>query len=953
MIKRSNAKLAGIVAGGFLLVCSWQVMAANDGRFGVLLPDQMQQQIAVRNAPKGEDEPLDDPAIELALPVEDVVSEPAGESLSEIEKKVAETLDPISLEEKIQQQVVQSELEQFGYDLFSTTPTTFAPVEGIPVPPDYIIGPGDTFLLQVFGPTDVEYRLVVTREGKLLVPEIGDIQVAGMTFEEAKLTLRETIARLRIGVKAVVTLADLHTIQVMMVGDVSRPGAYTVSGLSSLLNTLITTGGIKRSGTLRDVQVRRNGELIARMDIYKVLLSGYDDSNIYLRQGDVVFVPPIGNTIGVAGEVQRPAIYEMRGETTVDEVIALAGGLLPTASPELSHIERITDSGLRTLVAANLKKTGGQINVKNGDLIRIFPVLKKMDQVVLLSGHVLIPGGYEFRPGMRISDVITSPAQLRQSADYLSGMIMREVPASRQFEAVYFKLDDVINRPRGKGDLLMQARDQIFVFDTDSNRARQLQDPVQKLTRQATPYQPPEIFETRGFFKHAGKYPLQRGLRLLDVIDITGGLQAGVDLDYCLLFRKDMKNGKAEFIQLNLHQARQDRLADHNPLIQPEDRIYLFDDRTNRSDLISDDIDMIKKQTRYGDLSAIVRISGAVMQPGTYPLVPGMRLQDLISAAGGMREEAYGYSASLTRHELLQGEFSVSDHLDVRLNRNDGMDYDLSLILSAYDHLILRTKPEWSDSPKLVTVSGEVTYPGKYQVDKRETLCGLVRRAGGFTEDAYLFGAVFTRESVRQREQEAMDKVFDELDDVLVDVHISPGFEKDQKLPVNKSSWDIYRVLKMLKRPQAVGRMVIDLQTAVARCEEGADFILEDGDKLIVPKFKDEVSVAGQVYYPSSHQYRDDRAALDYINLSGGTRELAKPQHAYIMQANGEVMTARQDGLFSWFDSPLNVKVTPGSTIFVPLSVDRINDRELSQSWIDLIYKLTLSAASLNYLFND
>ncbi|MBT8440196.1 MAG: SLBB domain-containing protein, partial [Gammaproteobacteria bacterium] len=382
--------------------------------------------------------------------------------------------------------------------------------------------------------------------------------------------------------------------------------------------------------------------------------------------------------------------------------------------------------------------------------------------------------------------------------------------------------------------------------------------------------------------------------------------------------------------------------------------IYVFDHEIDRVELIKADIERIKKQTGYGDLSPIVRVAGKVVKPGTYPLVPGMRVKDLLVAAGGMKEDAYGLNASLSRHELVNGEFSKTENITVKLQDSSAYSFNAEAILHPYDHLVLREKPEWNSKPKLVQIDGEVLYPGQYQVGKRDTLCSLVQRAGGFTEDAYLFGSVFLRESVRKREQEAMNRIFDQLDDLLVDVHISPGYGKDQKLPVNKNAHDLQKVIRQLKRPQAVGRMVIDVETAVKNCDEVADLVLEDGDRFIVPSYKEEVSVVGQVYHPTSHQYRDERAAFDYINLSGGTKEFAAREHMYIVQANGEVMTARSSvSGWGWLRSPTNVKVTPGSTIYVPLSVDRINSREFAQSWVELVYKLAISAASLKFVFED
>jgi len=334
-------------------------------------------------------------------------------------------------------------------------------------------------------------------------------------------------------------------------------------------------------------------------------------------------------------------------------------------------------------------------------------------------------------------------------------------------------------------------------------------------------------------------------------------------------------------------------------------------------------------------------------------MVPGMRIKDLIKAAGGMKEDAYGTTATLSRQSILDDDYTRTDSISISLtNKNPLLDTTES-ILHPYDHLVLRTKPEWVEKPKQVTIEGEVIYPGRYRVDKRETLCSLTQRVGGFTEDAYLFGTVFMRESVRKKEQKALDRVFGQLDKLLAEVHLSPGVEKNEKMPQEQSAKDTYDVIKQLTPEKALGRMVIDLKGAVTTCDETSDIVLEDGDHIIVPKYQDDVSVIGQVYFPTSHKFQSKRAALDYINLSGGTKELAQREHAYIVQANGEVMSVRSGAsTWGWLLSPANAKVTPGSTIFVPLSVDRINGREFTETLVDLFYKITLGAASVNFLFD-
>ncbi|MEM7421668.1 MAG: polysaccharide biosynthesis/export family protein, partial [Pseudomonadota bacterium] len=269
---------------------------------------------------------------------------------TQLEQNVSQSLRPVTLEEEIQQQRVQSKLELFGYEMFNSVATTFAPVSDMPVPYDYVIGPGDTFTIQAFAATNVQYNLTVTREGMLLIPDAGAVNLSGLTFEEAKVVISEAIETRRIGIKTIVTLSEFRSIQIMLVGEVSKPGSYSVSGFSTLINALVSSGGVKRTGSLRNIQVKRHGSVVATFDLYALLLKGDDSANIYLRQGDLIFVPPVGPTVGIAGEILRPAIYELANEQNVSEILSLAGGLLPTANAKNAQIERVSNSGMYTLM---------------------------------------------------------------------------------------------------------------------------------------------------------------------------------------------------------------------------------------------------------------------------------------------------------------------------------------------------------------------------------------------------------------------------------------------------------------------------------------------------------------------------------------------------------------------------------------------------------------------------
>jgi protein involved in polysaccharide export with SLBB domain len=919
-----------------LLVCLGQLSFANS------LPERQQKQAAINAASTGQDLPLQD--VPLGVVKQMIIEE--LEEPSEIEKKISETLKPIDLTEKSRDQKTQLSLEQFGYDIFNTLTTTFAPVAGIPVPEDYTIGPGDTFILKIFSVTDLEYRLVVNREGQLLVPEIGAIQVAGLSFSEVKELIKESIDRVRVGVKTIVTLAELHSIQILMVGEVKQPGTYTVSGLSSLLNTLIQTGGIKRTGSLRSIVVKREGREVANFDLYELLLRGNDTGNIHLRQGDIVFVKPIGKTVSIAGEVHRPAIYETDNEQNVDQLIDLAGGLLPTAAKSTVMIERVSDKESYQLISADLTQRGGDIDVKNGDLIKVLPVLDRVENVVLLGGHVLKPGAFQWSEGLTVTDVVGDISSLKLGADLSVAMIERENLSNKRTEVFYFNLERALGIPSSPENIVLKPRDRVVIFNTHNPRTDQLRSLVQRLERETFASSIPPLVQVKGFVRHGGTYPLAKKMTLLDLVEYSGGFQVGTDQSYVVLVRTDPKTMLVDVTALDLNKHS------YNPVLASGDELYLFGRDSDRSTILSPVIEKLRSQSSKDKPTQLVNISGSVRSSGTYPLNAGMRVEDLLIAAGGLKEQAFNSEATLARRSIIENEFSRVDQYDVALTERDNLSENLTTILLPNDHLVIRQKPEWISNHKQVTIEGEVLYPGTYTVDKRETMCGLVQRAGGFTEDAYLFGTVFTRESVRRKEQEALDRMMGELDDLLADVHLSPGYQKQDKQPENNGAEETFKIIKQLAPKKAVGRLVVDMENAVRNCTESSDVVLEAGDRIFVPKYQDEVSVVGQVYFPTSHKFRDDRATLDYINLSGGMKELAQHEHAFVVQANGEVMSVRSKASsWGWLGSAANVKVTPGSTIYVPLSVDRINGREFTQSWVDLFYKLTLSASSVSYLF--
>ncbi|MDE0770339.1 MAG: SLBB domain-containing protein, partial [Opitutaceae bacterium] len=285
-------------------------------------------------------------------PVErpEVVKPNTAPSNEEIEAEFEMATDIVTTAEVPVAKKIKKDLKQFGYDLFAGTPTTFAPATEIPVPADYIIGPGDQIRIQFFGKNAASYDLYVTRDGLLQIPELGPISVAGQHFTELKSEIARRVSEQMIGIKAFVSLGELRSIRVFILGDVNRPGSYTVSALSTMTNALFVSGGITPIGSLRNIQLKRAGDVISEFDLYDLLLRGDTSKDVRIQPGDVIFVPPVGSLVGISGEVKRPAIYELKGGSTAMQSIDIAGGFTAKAFPSLSQIERITRDGIKEVL---------------------------------------------------------------------------------------------------------------------------------------------------------------------------------------------------------------------------------------------------------------------------------------------------------------------------------------------------------------------------------------------------------------------------------------------------------------------------------------------------------------------------------------------------------------------------------------------------------------------------
>ena len=526
-------------------------------------------------------------------------------------------------------------LKPFGYDLFTEAPATFAPVDDVPVPADYRLGPGDNITIELFGKKSARYLLVVDRNGALMIPEFGPVQVNGMSFDQVRGGIDQRVSTQMIGVRASVTMGQLRSIKVFVVGDATRPGAYTVSGLSTITNALFTSGGVSKIGSLRNIELKRGGATVARLDLYDLLLRGDTSKDLPLRQGDAILVPAIGSTAGIAGEIRRPAIYEFRAGDSVGDLIELSGGLSPQADPRQARLERIGANRERAVLNIDVSgESGRDVRLLSGDVLTI-PQVFADTRGVMLDGHVLRPGAYAWREGMRLSDLLGSLQVFRVNADQRYVLIRREHLPERRIEAISADAARAIAERGGAADPLLQSGDRVMVFSRQADRGAPLGDLVEEMRLQARDNQAQPVVSINGRVRAPGDYPLEANMTIDALLRAGGGFDEAASPTSAELTRYEVINGesrKTEVLQLNLASATGTATQ-----LRPYDVLVV-------------------KETPDWRARESITLTGEVRFPGTYPIRKGERLSSVIERAGGLTDIAFAKGSVFTREELKEQE---------------------------------------------------------------------------------------------------------------------------------------------------------------------------------------------------------------------------------------------------------------------------------------------------------
>ena len=904
-----------------------------------------------------------------------LIEEPRERSLFDRARKIGNYQD------------ISVDLKPFGYDFFGDASVRLlTDRRDVPVPLKYVIGPGDEVKLLLWGRINAQYSLTVDRDGKITIPQIGPLFVAGMTFEDmSKQVVKQ--AEQVVGTNVDISMGSLKTIPIFVLGDVRRPGSYTIGSFATITDALLMAGGPTEIGSMRGVQLKRRGALVTTFDLYDLLLKGDKSKDVTLMAGDVVFVPVTGPLVGVAGNVRRPAIYELKERHDLEYIFDLAGGIIPTADTQQIQVERIVKNERQVVLDINDKtlETASRIRLQDADLVKIFSIVDTNVNAVYLNGNVKRPGKYEMKPGMRLSDLVKGPEDLLKETYLDYALVKRLKPPGRETVLIPVNLGRVLFERDPANDIELKREDRVFVFSrwffndkpvisiegeirgdcnaeqgakpdrkrvdtgavaaeikimeddlrkqgafSPANALREIGDGIrtkgrapadalrvlrEDLNRSGRPALAERLRDIENKMKIACTISLAGNMRVKDAILSAGGLTSDSYLEKGEIVRTNRQRDYKTFY-FDVERAMADD-SGHNLELQDQDRIVIHS---------------VWEQTYKKNVS----VDGDVAKPGNYQYTDGMTVRDLVFKGGNILESAYVEEAEISSIVVERGrKTSKTERRVIHLKKALEGDPAENVILSPYDRLFVKRIPEWG-AMKFVTVSGELKFPGRYAVHKGEKLSSLIERAGGYAPGAYLRGAVFTRQSVRELQQQGLEEMTRRLEKELLvqgSASVSAALSAEEIRAKEVEMAQKQKFIETLRALKAQGRMAIRL--ANLRLLKGSeyDIELEDGDRLHIPQRQNVVNVMGAVMAQASYVYLDRFTYKDYIGMAGGYARYADEDSTFVLKADGSARRLAR-GFVNWNDNRSRWElaafgeeikdIEPGDVIVVPEEFGRV-----------------------------
>lgn len=669
-------------------------------------------------------------------------------------------------ETEFQQMVADSAgrpLPLFGQSLFVRPPSTFAPMDQLQVPDDYIIGPGDELQVKIWGQVEADLRAIVDRSGQIYVPQVGQISVAGIHYGDLEAHLKREISKIFRNFHITANVGRLRSIQIMVVGNARYPGTYTISSLSTLVNAIFASGGPAPQGSLRDIQVRRDGATVSDFDFYDLLIHGDKSKDVRLQPGDVLYIPHTGPLVAISGSVNTPAIFEIKANTTLSGLIEIAGDLSTVADTNKITIDRFVDHEARQTLEFPYDERSRAMQLKDGDIVRVFSIVPRFEDTVTLRGSVTNPGRYPWKPGMRVRDLIPDAQALltrrywRNRAAIVNGRATDYPVSPPRTGAAPSQQRAEGNSPNGSSLPAVQNS------SSDYNAEGELPDivgssnPADSLSTQSQSDRSRNAESSRGNESQmSGTYANPN-----IVSDVAGDVRRyapEINWDYAIIQRVNPQDLTSKLLWMNPRKAILEHDEESNLELQPGDIVTIFSQR-----------DISVPQV---DRSQYVIVEGEVMRPGVYKLETNETLRSVLQRAGGLTPNAYIYGSQLTRESARVDQQKSLDELTntmaVQIRQSaiaavaSSSSGDLSQMMAAQEAIIaqlrntrasgrvaLSVRPkdkslsdfpdmvmEDSDrleiphTPSTVSVVGDVYNPGSFLFEARNTAGAYLEIAG-------------------------------------------------------------------------------------------------------------------------------------------------------------------------------------------------------------------------------
>jgi len=805
-------------------------------------------------------------------------------------------------------------LRQFGYDIFSrqVTPTQLTVGRA---PSDYVLGVGDQLVVSLHGSTEADYVITVDREGRLLVPSLAPINAAGRTFEEVRDELRQQTEASLLGTTAYVSLGAVRVISVYVLGEVEHPGVQRVTSLSSVVEALSIAGGVKKSGTLRDIRVVRGGD-VQKVDIYKVL-TGTPGADLTLRDGDQIIVPPIGETFAVTGEVNRAAIYELApGQTSiaVDQALGRAGGTLRPRGYGfmLNHIE---ESGLQAML--QVERRGGTVH--SGDILHVSLVRDMRVGSIRVLGHINVPGYVSLQSAPKLSDVIHDINQLERDPYLPFAVVETTDPAT---QARIFKAVSLEGAIKGTSDYEFKSSDWLYVLGMDDVKFLSSALVQQVIVQGRVPERQTEETASGDAQQLAAQ--------------ASSGDLAALQRQQSDLLRQNLQQqaatgnfsscrGLNRLAQI-VSDTRSDRFANAVANIASDPF------QNGQTSLTCPDIFDINEELMAFVLEHVVAVHGAVRRPGVYPVTDTTDLASIINVAGGVVDTADMSSVEILQYAVSQAEgtSSITRH-EINLLQTNAASVTVSPGSALRFNQVLNQRELGG-----ILLTGEFVRPGFYALRRGETLSQVIERAGGLTNQAYPYGAVFTRESAKEAQRAGFRRAARELNSALTLAAVQENANAQGLATIQATARELETV-------EAAGRVVIEADPTVLRVRPNLDVVLQPGDELHMPKRPSSVTVVGDVLNPGTLQFVAGKTVDAYLREAGGYQRTADKGRVFIVYPNGEAEPYSTGFAGMGGSQPL----PPGTSIVVPRDLLPFNWRRFAVDMTQILSQLAISAVAL------